>query len=72
MKTIFVSGKYVVFYSGFCVAKGLVELEDRGVYGGALINKRQCWPRNIPGNDIEKHLEEKRMGAVDCLEIKTD
>ena len=39
-KPIFGSGKSVVFDSGFCVLKGVVELEARGVYGGALIKKR--------------------------------
>ena len=64
-KTIFGSGKDVVFDSGFCVAKGFVELEDRGVYGGAMIKKRQYWPRNVPGDDIDKHFEGKEVGAVD-------
>ena len=39
-KSIFGSGKAVVFDSGFFVAKGVVELEARGVYGGSLIKKR--------------------------------
>ena len=30
----FGSGKVIVFDSGFFVEKGVVELEDRGVYGG--------------------------------------
>ena len=56
-KPIFGSGKDVVFDSGFCVAKGFVELEDRGVYGGAMIKKRQYWPNNVPGDEIDKHFE---------------
>ena len=32
-KPIFGSGKDIVFESGFYVAKGIVELEARGVYG---------------------------------------
>ena len=55
-----------MFDSGFFVAKGIVELEARGMYGGLLINKRQYWPSNIPGNDIDKHFEGKEVGAVDC------
>ena len=34
IKLIFGSGKVIVFDSGFFVEKGVVELEDRGVYGG--------------------------------------
>ena len=30
-----------MFDSEFCVAKGIVGLEARGVYGGALIKKLQ-------------------------------
>ena len=53
------------------VAKEIVELEARGVYGGVLIKQRQYWPNNIPGNDIDKHFEGKEVGSVDCLEMKT-
>ena len=38
-KPIFGSGKDVGFDRGFCVAKGVVELEDRCEYGGALSKK---------------------------------
>ena len=71
-KTIFGSGKAVVFDSGFCVAKGVVKLEARGAYGGALVKKRRYWPRNVPGDDIDKHFEGKGMGAVAYLDMKTD
>ena len=55
-KPIFGSGKALVFDSVFFVAKGIVELEDRGVYGVALIKKRRYWPRNVPGNEIDKNF----------------
>ena len=71
-KPIFGSGKSVVFDSGFCVAKGIVGLEDRGVYGGVLIKKRRYWPRNVPESDIGKHFEGKYVGSVDCLEMNAD
>ena len=64
-KPVFGLGKAVLFDSGLCVSKGVVELEARGVYGGALIKKRQYWPRNVPGDDIDKHFEGKEVGAVD-------
>ena len=58
-KSIFCSGKAVVFDSGFYIAKGIVELEAKGVYGGALIKKRKYWPMNVPGDEIDKHFEGK-------------
>ena len=58
-KPIFGSGKSVVFESGFCVAKEIVGLEARGVYGGVLIKKQQYWPRNVSGSDTDKHFEGK-------------
>ena len=61
-----------MFDSRFCVDKGIVELEDRGVHGGALIMKRRYWPRNVPGDDTDQHFEGKEVGAVDCLEMNTD
>ena len=36
---IFVSGKAVVFDSGFCVDKGLTDLKPKGVYAAYLIKK---------------------------------
>ena len=39
-KPIFGSGNDVVFDSGFYVEKGIVELESKGVYGGALSKNR--------------------------------
>ena len=70
-KPIFGSGKAVVFDSRFCVANGIVELEARGMYGGALIKKRQYFPNNVPGDDIDNHFEGKEVGAVHCLEMRT-
>ena len=39
--SIFVSGKAMVFGSGFCVAKGITELKEKVVYTGALVKKRR-------------------------------
>ena len=40
-RTIFGSGKAVVLDSDFFVAKGITELESKGVYEIALIKKRR-------------------------------
>ena len=61
-----------MFYSGFCVSKGILEFESRFMYVGALIKKRQYWPNNVSGDEIDKHSEGKEVGAVDCLDMKTD
>ena len=37
---IFGSGKAFILDSGFCFPKGIIELELKGVYAEALINKR--------------------------------
>ena len=40
-RPIFGSRKDVVLDSGFCVATGITELKDKGVYVEALIKKRR-------------------------------
>ena len=39
-RPIFGSGKTVLLGSGFCVAKGITELEAKGVYATDMIKKR--------------------------------
>ena len=39
-RPIFGLGKAVVLYSVFCIVKGIIELEDKGVYAEALTKKR--------------------------------
>ena len=60
-----------MFDTVFCVAKGVVELEVRGVYGVEMINKQRYFPNNVPSDDIDNHFEGNYVVAVDCLEIKT-
>ena len=42
------------------------------MYGESLIKKQRYWPRNVPGDDIDKHFEGKEVIVVDCLETKID
>ena len=51
--------------SGFCVLKGIVELEAKlGLYGQALIKKRGWyWPKGVPGDAIHEHFASKEIGA---------
>ena len=38
-----------------------------GVYFGALTKKQQYWPKNVPGNLIDKYFKEKYVGDTDSL-----
>ena len=68
----FGTGKDVVFESGFCVTKGIMALEERGVYTGAIINKRKYCPKGVPGDEIDQNLHNRYVGDVDMLESMTE
>ena len=68
---IFGNGKAVVLDSGFCVAKGIVALEAKGVFAGALIKKRRYWPKGVPGDLIDEHFENMEVGDVDMVMAAT-
>ena len=55
-RPIFGSGKTVVLDSGFCVTKGITELESKSFNDIALIKKRRYWPKVIPGDLIDTHF----------------
>ena len=57
----------VIIDSGFCVTKGLVELQKKGVFGAELINKRKYWPANTKGDEIDAYFALKEVGNVDAL-----
>ena len=69
-RLIFVSVKVVVLGSGFFVAKGITYLKDKGVYGGAMINKWRCWPKGGPGVLIDTHFEYEEFGDVRIIESR--
>ena len=58
-RTIFGSGKAVVWDSGFCVTKGITELKDKGIYVEALTKKRGYWPKGVPSKQINTNFEDK-------------
>ena len=70
-KPIFGTGEAVVLDSGFCVDIGITELESKGVYAGAIIEKRRYWPKGVPGGLIDTHFQDKEVGGVDILEART-
>ena len=48
----------MVLGSVFCVAKGITELEAKGVYVAALIKKRHYCPKGVPGDLIDTRFED--------------
>ena len=66
------SGKACTMDSGFCVAKGIVEMEAQlGVYGQALIKKRgRYWPKGVPGDMIDDYFKDKEIGECETLQVE--
>ena len=71
-RSIFGSKKPVVLYSGFCVVKGITQIEAKGVYAAALIKKQRYCPKLIPGQFIDTHFEDKQVGNVLMIEAITE
>ena len=67
LKSYFATTKYVILHSGFCVLRGLIELKKRGIFVCALIKKRRCWPREVPGEEMEDHMTDKDVGDTDAI-----
>ena len=64
-QSIFGTGRIIILDSGFCVLAGLIELRKMGLYASAVIKKRKYWPKYIPGNKIDSHLDGKDIGTQD-------
>ena len=58
--------------SGFCVSKGITALLESGVYAAALIKKRKCWPKGVPGDAIDEYFTDKDVTHMDMLEAITE
>ena len=71
-RSIYNSGRVVILDSGFCVLQGLIELRKLGVYASAIIKKRRYWPKHVPGKAMDKRMESKNIGEVDCIQGKLD
>jgi hypothetical protein len=50
------------------VLAALIALRKVGVFAGALIKKRQFWPRYIAGNAIDIHMAHKEVGDVAAVQ----
>ena len=69
-RPIFGSDKAVVLDSVFCVAKGITQLESKGVYVASLTKKRRYWPKGVPGDLIDTNSEHKDVGDVGMIEAR--
>ena len=69
-ESLYHTGKVVVLDSGFCVLRGLVELQKNGVYAAAVIKKRRYWPRFVDGDWIDDGMKDKEVGDVGVLSGK--
>ena len=72
MKSYFATGRYVIFYSGFCVLNGLIQLREKGVFACAVIKNRIYWPTMVPGKEMENHFWEVEVGETDAIQGKVE
>ena len=64
--------KLFIVDSEFCVTKGLVELQKKGLFGATLIKKCIYWPENIKGGAINARFSSKEVGNVDPVKQLED
>jgi hypothetical protein len=62
-KSIWSTGKVIILDSGFCVLRGIIELYKKGVFAAAMIKKRRYWPKDIPGDDIVRAMQDYPIGS---------
>ena len=67
MKSYFATGRYVIFYSGFCVLKGLFQLRKKGVFAFAVM-KRRYWPEMVSNKEMGSHFGEVEVGETDSIQ----
>ena len=70
-RPIFGTGKGVVLEIEFFVAKGIIDLESKDVYAGALIKKQCYFPKGVPGDHIDTQFQNKEVSDDNMLEAKT-
>mmetsp|Transcript_16336 Transcript_16336/g.24727 ORF Transcript_16336/g.24727 Transcript_16336/m.24727 type:complete len:228 (-) Transcript_16336:616-1299(-) len=61
------SGKVVIMDSGFCVLKGIVELQKLGVFASALIKKGRYWPKYVKGEEVKAKFNGCEPGAFSAI-----
>ena len=71
-RPIFGSGKAVVFDSGFCVAKGITYIKDKGLDAVDMIKKLCYWRQGVHGDLIDNQFEDKEFGYVGTIETRIE
>ncbi len=72
LKSYFGTGKCIVLDTGFCVLKSLVELRMKGLFACALIKKCRFLPMDVPGNEIDSHLNDIEVGETEVIQGSLD
>ena len=54
-------------FSGFCVTKGLVDIQKKGLFGSAIVKKRIYWPGNINGDAIDAHFSSNEVVKINTV-----
>ena len=63
----FGSGTSIVMEIRLCMAKGVTQIQNRGVYGGSLIKKSQYWTNDVPGDEIDEHFKGSEVGHAEMI-----
>ena len=61
----------VVLGSDFFVAKGITDIEVKGVHEVFLIKKRSYYPKGVIGYPIDTHFQYKEVGDVEIIKSRT-
>ena len=68
MKSYFVTVRYVVLDSGFCVLKGLIQLRKKSFFVFDVIKKRRYWTYMVPGKDKEDYFGRMEVGKTEDIQ----
>ena len=61
------TGKVVMGNSSFCIAMGVMPLEQFGVHGQFLVKKWKYWPNHVSGDYIEECMATKPLGHTETF-----
>ncbi len=71
-KNFWNTGKIGTMDRGFSVAKGILTMREKGIFGQSLVKPRGCgWLVLVPGNYIDKYFV-KKIGYCKTLEQVVD
>ena len=72
MKSYFVTGRYVIIDSGFCVLKGFIQLSKKGGFDCVVIKNRRYWTYMVPSKYMEDHFGGVDVGETDIIHGTVD